>query len=140
MDLLLARLPHRLNAAHPRIIENLLEFAEGNQQEGINAIIEMLTDLHTNGNTTRYAEKLQRIRIWELKTRSRGGTKGGARVYFYWRTRPHQDTQAVIVNAELKDGDQASPHKLREALEVLLADEQGIPVTEPPTTKAKERP
>ncbi len=128
MELLLARHPNHLDSIHPRIIEDLLTMIETDQQNAVNAIIEMLTDLHQHGLETRYAKKLQGIRIWELKTRSRGGIKGGARVYFYPKTSITGETRAVIINAEVKEGDQASNQKLLEAAEILIADEKGITV------------
>ena len=80
MRLIEPRHPNRLNAKYPLIIENLLEISQANHQEALNAIIQMLEDLVQNELTSRYAKTLEETPIWELKTRSRGGIKGGARV------------------------------------------------------------
>ena len=83
-------------------------------------MIEMLTDLHQMGRDSRFLKKMKNNLVWALKTRSRGGQKGGARVYLFFYT-PETKTAAVIVNAEIKDGDEPSEAKLIEVLEVALA-------------------
>ncbi len=59
--------------------------------------------------------------MWELKTRSRGGPKGGARVYFAFTG----NGEALVINAEVKDGDAPSAAKITEAAAVTLAYAQG---------------
>ena len=119
MRLYLVRHPTQIKNVHPRIIEDLLEFSEGNQL-AINAIIEMLHDLFVNDLETRFAKKLKDYPLWELKTRARGGIKGGARVYFFV-----ENNIAYIVNAEIKTGNEPSELKLEEALEILVAHRSG---------------
>lgn len=120
----LPRHPSRLDALHPRLIEDLLEIAE-HSQDAVNAIITMLEDFHHQGTDSRYIKKLQGLPLFELKTRSRGQAKGGARVYFYYQG---DQSTAVLVNAEVKAGDSPDPHKLQEALEIYLADRAGTPL------------
>ncbi len=120
----LARHPHRLSAPHPRIIEDLLEMVQNNQQESVNSIIGMLQDFYTNGRDSRYLEKLKQLPFHELKTRSRGGQKGGARVYLFLTN----DDEAVIVNAEIKTGNKPDEMKLEEVAIVLRAYRLGIQV------------
>ena len=84
-------------------------------------MIEMLADLHEHGRDSRYAQKLEGLPLWELKTRSRGGPKGGARVYFAFTS--YGD--ALIINAEVKDSDTPSATKIREALAIVVAYRQG---------------
>ncbi len=55
--------------------------ADAGQQDALDAIITMLEDLTLYSLGSRYAQPLKGTPIWELKTRSRGGQKGGARVY-----------------------------------------------------------
>jgi hypothetical protein len=80
--LLEPRHPERLHAQHSLIIEDLLEIASAGQRDALNFFI-MLEDLTVHGLKCRYAKTLQGTPIWELKTRSRGGQKGGARVYWF---------------------------------------------------------
>jgi hypothetical protein len=123
---LYARHPFRLSAKHPRIIEDLLELIYQGKQEAVNAIILMLEDFYIQGIESRFCKKLQGLPIWELKTRSRGGLKGGARVYFFFL----ENNRAVLINAEYKADTTASITKLEEVAQVILAYTNGIRVFE----------
>jgi hypothetical protein len=125
-SLVLARLPNRLDAKHPRIIEDLLTIANDGHIEALKAIIEMLNDFHLYGKDSRYSQKFTGLPIWELKTTSRGRTKGGARVYFFFL----ETSEAVLVNAEVKSGDSPSIAKIKEVLQIYKAVEAGISVLE----------
>jgi hypothetical protein len=83
MRLVQPRHPNRLEAQHPRIIEDLIDIAEDGHQSALDSLVLMLEDLTVYGTHSRFAQTLQGNPIWELKTRSRGGTKGGARVYCF---------------------------------------------------------
>jgi Phage derived protein Gp49-like (DUF891) len=124
--LVLARLPDRLDAKHPRIIEDLLSIAKDGHIEALKAMIEMLDDFYQNGRDSRHVEKFMGFPIWELKTASRGGTKGGARIYFFFT----DTNEAVLVNAEVKSGNSPSQTKIKEVLKVYKALEAGILVLE----------
>ncbi len=78
MPFLQARHPNRLDSEHTLLVEDLIEIAAVGRQEAVNAIVEMLADFHVFGRNSRFAEKFKSIPTWELKTRSRGGLKGGA--------------------------------------------------------------
>jgi hypothetical protein len=126
MRLLEPRHPNHFHAAYPRIVEDLLEIVQVGHQDALDAIILMLEDLCQNGLDTRYAKVLKGTPIWELKTRSRGGIKGGARVYWFPLEVDFDDTKtsetcAVIVNAEVKAENTPNPNRLAEALEIYLA-------------------
>ena len=123
----LARHPDHLIAQHPRVIEDLLEMIQNNQQASVDSIILMLEDFYQNGRASRYLEKLKNLPFFELKTRARGGQKGGARVYLFLTS----DDEAVIINAEIKAGNQPSSQKLEEAAIILRAYRSGIQVTPP---------
>jgi hypothetical protein len=122
----LARHPERLTAKNSRIIEDLLELAKTGHQEVVNTMITMLEDFHKHGFESRYVKKLKGLPIWELKSRSRGGAKGGARVYFFLTG----ENEAAIINAESKTGDAPSSSKLDEVAAILFAHEAGVPVLE----------
>jgi hypothetical protein len=125
-SLVLARLPNRPEAKHPKIIEDLLSIAKDGHIQALKSIIEMLEDFHQFGQDSRYAKKFTGYPIWELKTSSRGGIKGGARVYFFFL----ETTEAVLVNAEVKSENAPSQTKIKEVLQVYKAVEAGIPVLE----------
>lgn len=110
----------RPNAARAAILDDLLALAEAGQQAAVNTAITMLRDLFEQGHRSAYARKLQGLPIWELKSHTRGGAKGGTRIYFYFRTNGDQ----VIVNAEVKAGISPSASLLREATGAAFTDQQ----------------
>jgi hypothetical protein len=128
MRLHLARDPERLVATHPLIIEDLLGLAEAGKQEAVDMMITMLSDLHQQGRGSRYLRAMTGTPIWELKSRSRGGLKGGSRVYLFL----NEHDEAGIVNCEAKDGDEASRNKLMVVLRVIRAYKAGVPVFRSP--------
>jgi hypothetical protein len=61
--------------------------------------------------------------LYELKTHSRGGQKGGARAYFF-----RNNNDFLICRAECKDSNQPDPELLESAAYILLAFKTGKPV------------
>jgi hypothetical protein len=121
--MIVLRLPHlptRFHAQHPLLIENLLEFAETGHQDAVNASIEMLSDFHQHDLNSRYLKKLIGLPFWELKTRSRGGIKGGIRIYVFIA-----DDMAFCVNAEIKPANSPNPNKLEEVAMIFRAYKAG---------------
>jgi hypothetical protein len=98
----------------------------------------MLQDLMAHGVQSRFAEKLKATPIWELKTQSRGGIKGGCRVYWFPLTvnyaasttqAAYSETFAVIACAEVKTGNDIHQTRLKEAVAIYLqlkADPQAL--------------
>lgn len=107
----------RPGSVHSSLIEDLLELVANNRQDAVDAAIIMLEDLHEFGLLSRYVKKLHGLPLWELKTRSRGGVKGGVRVYFFV-----QENQANVINVDVKPGNSADTGKLKEALAFYLGD------------------
>ena len=116
----LAYNPTRLDAKNSRIIEQWLELAKVGQQPAVNAMVEMVADLYQNGHKSRFIKSLKGLPLLELKTTTRGGEKGGARVYFFFA-----EGEAVICNCEVKKDDEASETVLNEALAMLKAYSNG---------------
>ena len=100
------------DGAHSLVVRDLLTMRAAGQRQAVTAIIRMVRDLKSSGRDSRYALPLKGLPLWELKTRSRGGKKGGARVYFFWRV----DGVPVLCGAEVKDDDEASRPLLMEGL------------------------
>lgn len=117
--------PDRLDARHPRLIEDLREMIETGGPDALAMAIDMLRDLHRSGHLSRFARKLHGPPLWELKPLTRGGKKGGVRVYFTFIDPP---TRAMLFNAGVKSGDAPDTAKLREALEILTAFRDGVKV------------
>jgi hypothetical protein len=107
----------------------MLDFVQAGKVAGVSTMIEMLEDLHEVGRTSRFMAKLSGGPLWELKHSSRGGEKGGSRVYLFLVS----DEDAGIVNAEIKEPDApTSREKLRVALAVAVAYKTGVPVFDEP--------
>ena len=127
MRLLLGREPHRLEAVHPVIIEELLSLAADRKSVAVTTIIEMLASLHAEGRSSPYLVKLSHSPLWELKPMSRGGERGGCRVYLFLLP----TGEAGIVNCEVKKPDaKASQSKLTVGLRTMKAYNEGTPVFE----------
>ena len=75
-------LPEKLEDESP-FISDMRSLAESRKLLGMRAIGKMLKDLLVNGTESRYLNGITGYPILELKTRSRGGEAGGARVYLY---------------------------------------------------------
>lgn len=128
MRLHLPRHPARLEAAHPILIEELLELVQAGRQQAVDAMVLMLEDLYERGRESRFFRMLKGLSICELKTMSRGGAKGGSRIYFWLNA---QD-EAMVVNCEVKEDERPSAHKLKVVLEVRNAYEEGVNVLKKP--------
>jgi hypothetical protein len=102
---------HRPGHARSMVVEDLLTMRRAGQHDAVRAIIGMVGDLKANERDCRYLKALAGTPIWELKTRARGGQKGGARVYLYWL-----NNQPVLCGAEVKTDSTASAGLLAEAL------------------------
>jgi hypothetical protein len=111
--------PDNFDAKNPRLIEDLQNLS----LEAIVAVIKMFSDFYEFGLESRYVKKLQGLPVWELKTQSRGGVKGGTRVYFFV-----SGDDAVFVKCEVKDDDTPSTSKLREVAQIAVAHAKGIKV------------
>ncbi len=127
MRLMLGREPHRLEAVHPVIIEELLSLAADRKSVAVTTIIDMLASLHAEGRSSPYLLKLSHSPLWELKPMSRGGERGGCRVYLFLLP----TGEAGIVNGEVKKPDaKASQSKLAVGLRMMKAYNEGTPVFE----------
>ncbi|WP_412030512.1 type II toxin-antitoxin system RelE/ParE family toxin [Deinococcus yunweiensis] len=115
----LARLPGRLGAPRPLLIDDFLAMAHAGQRTCLRAAVEMCADLHANGMASRYVKPLGGP-LYELKKRA---SDGGARVYFF---RYGQDF--VLVHAECKHQDHADQALLLDVLDIIEALEGDQPV------------
>lgn len=118
--------PRVLQAKRPgdtssMVVRDLLSMRRAGKREAVTAIIRMVRDLKEHGRGSRYALALKDLPIWELKTRSRGGEKGGARVYFFWTL----DGVPILCGAEVKEGDSPDATLLKEALAAFLQFKRG---------------
>lgn len=125
MRLLLARLPGRLNAPYAIIEDEFITLNREGRNAAVSMMIRMLRDLHENGRACQFIKPLKGFPVQELKPKTRGGEKGGARVYFWLM----EDDAAGIVTCEVKDDDApASQEKIKTTFKVYLAHQNGTPV------------
>lgn len=87
-------------------------------------MIRMMRDLYENGDDSRYLSGMKGYSFRELKSQSRGGLKGGTRIYLFIT----EHNQAGIVNCEVKEGDSPSITKLKTVLKVIEAYKNNQPV------------
>lgn len=122
--LVYTRHPRRLAARHPRIIETLLAMNRAGHVEAVTECIRMCRDLRASGHQSRYAKPLRHLPgAWELKPTTRGGLRGGARVYFLWLG----DGRPLLTGAEYKaPGAEADEDLLDELVDIAEAVKKGV--------------
>lgn len=94
------------------VVKDMQKMQSREQHDAVTAIVKMVEDLKVHGPESRYIKALTNLPIFELKPRSRGGIKGGVRVYFYW----HKG-DVVLCRAEVKKGNKANLELIRKTLE-----------------------
>ena len=107
--------------------------AEARKLLGMRAIGKMLKDLLINGTESRYLNGITGYPILELKTRSRGGEAGGARVYLYRA----DDQEFHLCAAEVKAGVSTNPELLKRTAFIAWHWLEGIDIF--PATQAHKR-
>lgn len=100
------------DSAHPSIIEDLLELTA--QQDGLDMCIEMIEDLYHFAHQSRFVRAMHGP-LAELKSQTRGGERGGSRVYFAWVGKD----AVLLLTAEIKEGSAPSHHKLAESVRLM---------------------
>ena len=101
MRLLLARDPNRLGSHHSIIEDEFIDLNLDDRNAADTVMIHMLQDLHEHGRDCQFVKPLKGVPLLELKPNTRGGQRGGARVYFWFLP----DDAAGIVNCEVKEND-----------------------------------
>lgn len=91
--------------------------------EAVIECIRMCRDLWQHGRNSRYLKPLKYLPgAWELKPTTRGGLRGGARVYLFWLS----DGRPVLTGAEYKAPDaQADEDLLDELVDIAEAVKKG---------------
>lgn len=122
--LVFSRHPQRLGARHTRIIETLLAMNAAGYVPAVSECIRMCRDLLEQGHESRYAKPLRHLPgAWELKPTTRGGLRGGARVYFFWLG----DGRPLLTGAEYKQpGAEADDALLDELVDIAEAVKKGV--------------
>jgi hypothetical protein len=74
--------PKRLKDKHPPLMTDLIHLEITGHHDCVSQIIAMIADLKEQGTNSRFLKAFSGG-ILELKSRARGGDKGGARVYLF---------------------------------------------------------
>ncbi len=113
--------PDELDAEQPPFVEDLVDLLEHGHRTALAEIVKMVADLKANGRDSRYLKKLEGYPLWELKSRSRGGEKGGARVYLFIGP----DTTFFLCHAEWKPDNEADELLLEDTAYIATAFQEG---------------
>jgi hypothetical protein len=113
--------PDYLGAAQPPFVEDLTNLLGQGHQTALDEIVKMVADLKQQGRESRYLKKLEGYPLWELKSRSRGGEKGGARVYMFIGP----DDTFFLCRAEYKAESAADETLLEDTAYIALAFQKG---------------
>ena len=125
----------RLQDPYPPLVEDLIHLRRTGHHECIQQIIRMVVDLKTYGTDSRFFKGLGGP-LSELKSRARGGDKGGARVYLF---RGLNDT-FFLCRAECKHENEADAVLLVDVLEIATAYRQGIRIFPSREWRGRESP
>lgn len=92
--------------------------------DAVSECIKMCKDLRAAGHNSQFVKALGHIPGgWELKPNTKGGLRGGARVYFFWLG----DGRPLLTGAEYKrQGDPADEDLLDELVDIAEAVKKGV--------------
>jgi hypothetical protein len=116
--------PDELEAKYPPFMQDVLMLKLTGHHEAVREIVKMVKALKQLGLECGFVKKLKGSPLMELRSHSRGGDKGGARVYFFQA--PNQTF--LLCGAEKKQGTKANPILLEDSAYILLAFKQNRPV------------
>ena len=128
--------PDDLEAQNPPFVQDLIDLRLRGYHETITEISKMVAALKEQGNESGFLKKLKGTPILELKSHSRGGHKGGARVYLF--EGPEQTY--LLCRAEWKPGDAANQELLEDTAYILEAFKEGRAVFPPHVRKRPTTP
>lgn len=119
----------------PPFIRDMRALAGERKLLGMRAIGKMLKDLLLNSTESRYLRGITGYPILELKTASRGGQAGGARVYLYRA----DDEEFHLCAAEVKPGTTADPELLKRTAYIAWHWMHGFEVFPPTRTRKRTK-
>lgn len=126
--------PDDLEARNPPFVQDLIDLKRKGYDQAITEMSKMVAALKELGLECGFLKKMQGLPIFELKSHSRGGQKGGTRAYLF---RAPEDT-FMICRAEWKQGNQPDEERLEDTAYILEAFREGREVF-PARVKRKVR-
>lgn len=128
--------PDDLEAQNPPFVQDLIDLKQRGYHETIAEISKMVAALKEQGSESGFLKKLTGTPILELKSHSRGGQKGGARVYLF----EGPEKTFFLCHAEWKQADTPSQLLLEDTAYILEAFKQGQSVFPPRVHKRPMTP
>lgn len=128
--------PYDPDDLDPPFVQDLIDLKLRGYHEAVREVIKMVTDLKEQGSGCRFLKKLKGSPLLELKPHSRGGQKGGVRVYLFQGPTEEDEESFLLCRAEWKQGDEANEVLLEDTAYILLAFKNGEAVFPP----RKEKP
>jgi hypothetical protein len=130
--------PDDLEARNPPFVQDLVGLKRAGYVESVAEIIKMVAALKEQGHESGFLKKLKGTPISELKSHSRGGQRGGARVYPFEGARLEDNVHVYFLcRAEWKPDDAANTELLEDTAYILEAVRKQRPVFPP---RVKRRP
>lgn len=111
---------NKLEDVYPPLVADLIQLKHSGHHDCIGQMIRMVADLKNFGTDSRFYKGLGGPLV-ELKSRSRGGDKGGARIYLF---RGIENT-FFLCRAECKHDNQADAILLADTAEIATAYRNG---------------
>lgn len=116
--------PDDLDARYPPFMQDVVNLKLKGNHQAVEEIIKMVKALKELGLNCGFVKKLKGSPLLELRSHSRGGNKGGVRVYFFQA--PHNTF--MLCRAEWKQSVKANPILLEDSAYILLAFKHNRPV------------
>jgi hypothetical protein len=113
--------PDDLDTINPLFVQDLIFLKQHGYVQTITEISKMVAALKEQGSDSGFLKKLTGTPILELKSHSRGGQKGGARVYLF----EGPEDSFLLCRAEWKQGNSPSQLLLEDTAYILEAFKQG---------------
>jgi hypothetical protein len=126
--------PDRLDDLHSPLVKDLVNLKHSGHHDCIAQMVRMVADLKNHGTDSRYFKGMGGP-LAELKSRSRGGDKGGARIYLF---RGLEET-FLLCRAECKQGNEPDAVLLADTAEIAAAYRQGLPIFPRREWRGRER-
>jgi hypothetical protein len=123
----------RLEDLHPPLVKDLVNLKYSGHHDCIAQMVRMVADLKIHGTKSRFFKGLGGPLV-ELKSRSRGGDKGGSRIYLFQGL----EETFFLFRAECKQGNEPDAVLLADTAEIA-AYRQGLPIFPPREWRGRER-
>lgn len=117
--------PNFLDAPYPPLVQDLIDLKLRGYHEAVREAVKMVAALKKQGSSCGFLKKLKGSPLFELKPNSRGGQKGGTRIYLFQGPTTDEEESFLLCRAEWKQGNEANEILLEDTAYTLLAFKNG---------------